>query len=166
MSFFETIKAYQEKDPSASSKFEVLLYPGFWATGFYRVAHRLYSVKLYFLARLVSMLARFFTGVEIHPAAKIGKRLVIDHGMGIVIGGSAIIGDDVLLYHNVTLGATDMESERRHPELKNNVTVGANAILLGNITVGSNAIIAAGATVLADVASDTTVVGVYKGKKI
>lgn len=162
MRFLDTLNAYQKKDPSARSKFEVLLYPGLWATGFYRIAHVLDKIKLRFLARLISTLGRFFTGVEIHPSATIGERFVIDHGMGVVIGGTAIIGDDVLLYHGVTLGALDMNAEVRHPEIGNNVTVGANAMLLGNIKVEDYALIAAGAIVLKDVPAHKTVVGLYK----
>lgn len=165
MSVFETINAYKEKDPSINSKFEVLIFPGFWATGFYRVAHKFSKFKLHFLARLISNIGRFFTGVEIHPAATIGKRFVIDHGMGIVIGGTAIIKDDVLMYHGVTLGAVSMEQCKRHPTIESGVTIGAGAIILGDITIHKNAVIAAGSIVLADVAQDITVVGLYKGKK-
>lgn len=162
MKFIETLNAYQAKDPSARSKFEVLLYPGLWATGFYRFSHRLYKIRLFFLARLISYLGRFFTGIEIHPAAKIGQRFVIDHGMGIVIGGSSIIGNDVLIYHGVTLGATAMDDSKRHPTLSNGVTVGANAIILGNIIIGENTIIGAGATILKDVEANKRIVGLYK----
>lgn len=162
MRFIETLNAYQEKDPSARTKFEVLLYPGLWATGFYRLAHSLHKLKLRFLARLISYLGRFLTGIEIHPAAIIGRRFVIDHGMGIVIGGSAIIEDDVLLYHGVTLGAVAMEDSKRHPTLESGVTVGANAIILGNITIGSNSVIGAGATVLKEVKPNSRIVGLYK----
>ena len=111
MRFWDTLNAYQDKDPSARSKFEVLLYPGLWATGYYRLAHFLDKLHLRFLARFVSLLGRFFTGIEIHPAATIGERFVIDHGMGIVIGGTAVIGDGVLLYHGVTLGAKNMSND-------------------------------------------------------
>lgn len=164
MSMFETIQAYKDKDPSINSSLEVLIMPGLWATGFYRVAHFVNNLKLHFIARLISNVGRFFTGVEIHPAAKIGKRIVIDHGMGIVIGGTSVIGDDVLIYHGVTLGATRLSNSKRHPTIENNVIIGANAILLGDITIRKNSTIAAGAIVLSDVDEAMTVVGVYKRK--
>lgn len=162
MRVIETIKAYQKNDPSAESKFEVLLYPGLWATGFYRLSSKLYKLKLKFLARLVSFIGRFFTGIEIHPAAKIGQRFVIDHGMGIVIGGSSIIGDDVVMYHGVTLGAVDFKSIKRHPTIGNRVMLGANATILGNVTIGEGSTIAAGSIVVKDVPANKTVVGLYK----
>lgn len=162
MRFWDTLNAYQAKDPAARSKLEILLYPGLWATGYYRLSHLLHKIHLYFLARLISLIGRFFTGVEIHPAATIGERFVIDHGMGIVIGGTAVIGDDVLLYHGVTLGAVRISDDKRHPTLKNNVTVGAGATILGDVTIGENSVVAAGAIVLKDVEDNKTVVGIYK----
>lgn len=162
MGFFDTIKAYQKKDPSVKSKLEVLIYPGFWATGYYRLAHLIDKMHLHFIARLISFIGRFFTGVEIHPSATIGKRFIIDHGMGIVIGGSAIIGNDVLMYHGVTLGAVRMNDAKRHPTIEDNVIIGAGAIILGDITIGEGSVVAAGATVLSDVPPKTTVVGLYK----
>ncbi|NLC34806.1 MAG: serine acetyltransferase [Erysipelothrix sp.] len=162
MKLIDTINAYQAKDPSATSKLEVLLYPGLWATGYYRIAHFLYQNKLHFIARLISIWARFVTGIEIHPGAIIGERFVIDHGMGIVIGGTSIIGDDVLMYHNVTLGATKMNNDQRHPTIQSKVTIGAGALILGDIIVEEGATIAAGAIVLANVPQNKTVFGLYK----
>lgn len=152
-------KAYKKNDPALRSFLEFLLYPGIHALFFHRIAHPLYKVHLYFLARFISQWSRFFTGIEIHPGARIGKRLVIDHGMGIVIGEQSIIGDDCLLYHGVTLGSKDNKSIRRHPELKDHVLVGAHAQLLGGITVGSHAVIGANSVVTKDVEEKTVVAG-------
>ena len=158
---FETLSAYQKRDPAARSKLEIfLLYTGVHATIYYRIAHRLYRWHFYFLARLVSQWCRFWTGIEIHPGATIGRRLVIDHGTGIVIGETAVIGDDCLLYQGVTLGGTGKDIGKRHPTLGNNVMVGCGAKLLGPFTVGDNARIAANSVVLRDVPEDATVVGV------
>lgn len=157
----ETIKAYKERDPAARSSLEVfLLYPGIGAVIAHRVAHFLYVHRLRFLARCVSQWSRFCTGIEIHPGAKIGRRLVIDHGMGIVIGETAEIGDDVLLYQGVTLGGTGKEHGKRHPTLGNNVLVGAGAKVLGPFRVGDNARIASGAVVLSAIPDNATAVGV------
>ena len=157
----ETIEAYQRNDPAARSKFEIFwLYSGLHAIMYYRVAHWLYEHRLRFVARWLSQLARRRTGVEIHPAAKIGRRLVIDHGTGIVIGATAEIGDDCLLYQNVTLGGTGAAREKRHPTLGNNVMVGSGAKILGPFQVGDNARIAANAVVLSEVPPNSTVVGV------
>ncbi len=158
---FETLSAYQKRDPAARSKLEIfLLYTGVHATIYYRIAHRLYCWHLYFLARLVSQWCRFWTGIEIHPGATIGRRLVIDHGTGIVIGETAELGDDVLLYQQVTLGGTGKDVGKRHPTIGNNVMVGAGAKVLGPITVHDNARIAAGAVVLQEVPEGATAVGV------
>lgn len=157
---FDLYKAYQAKDPALKSCFELILYPGIWALFNHRIAHFFYKIHLYFLARLISQISRLFTGIEIHPGAKIGKRLVIDHGMGVVIGETAVIKDDCLIYHGVTLGGTSKENVKRHPTLENNVTVGAKAVILGNIIIGENAKVGAGAVVLKDVAPNTTVVGI------
>lgn len=127
---------------------------------FYRIAHFLYNIKLFFIARLISQLGRFFTGIEIHPGAKIGKRLFIDHGMGIVIGETAEIGDDCTIYHQVTLGGTGKDKYKRHPTVGNNVMIGAGAKVLGPINIGNNVKIGAGAVVLKSVEDDVTVVGV------
>ena len=158
---FETLTAYQKRDPAARSKLEVfLLYTGVHATIYYRIAHRLYRWHFYFLARLVSQWCRFWTGIEIHPGATIGRRLVIDHGAGIVIGETAQLGDDVLLYQGVTLGGTGKDVGKRHPTIGNNVMVGAGAKVLGPITIHDNARIAAGAVVLQEVPEGATAVGV------
>ncbi len=149
MKLLETLRAYQRRDPAARSALEVLLlYPGVHALLYYRLAHWLHCRRLCFLARLVSQWARVWTGVEIHPGASIGRRLVIDHGAGIVIGETTVIGDDVLLYQGVTLGGTGKDTGKRHPTLGNGVLVGAGARVLGPLTVGDNARIAAGAVVL------------------
>ncbi len=157
----ETLRAYQARDPAARSRLEIfLLYPGVHAVLYHRVAHFLYRHRLKFLARLVSQWSRCWTGIEIHPGAKIGRRLVIDHGMGIVIGETAEIGDDCLLYHGVTLGGTGKDQGKRHPTLGNNVMVSAGAKVLGPFTVGDNSRIAANAVVLREVPPDATAVGV------
>lgn len=157
----ETLTAYQRNDPAARSKLEIfLLYNGLHAQIYYRVAHWLYGHKCLFLARWVSQRAKRRTGVEIHPAAKIGRRLVIDHGTGIVIGATAEIGDDCLLYQGVTLGGTGKDVGKRHPTLGNNVMVGAGAKVLGPFKVGNNARIAANSVVLREVPDNATVVGV------
>lgn len=156
----ETLSAYQARDPAARSKLEVfLLYPGVHATMYHQAAHFCYCHKMKFLARTISQWSRFWTGIEIHPGAKIGRRLVIDHGMGIVIGETAIIGDDCLLYQGVTLGMTGKHGGKRHPTLGNNVMVGAGTIVLGDIHVGDNVKVAAGSVVVHDVPADTTVAG-------
>ena len=150
-----------ENDPAARSKIEVfLLYPTIHALIAYRVAHYMYTKKLFFLARFISQLSRFFTGIEIHPGATIGRGLVIDHGMGVVIGETAEIGDDVLLYHGVTLGGTGKDKGKRHPTLGNNVVIGAGAKVLGPIYIGNNAKIGANSVVLKDVPEGATAVGI------
>ena len=161
MHLIETLAAYQARDPAARSKLEVfLLYPGVHATINHRIAHWLYNHNCRFLARAVSQWSRFWTGIEIHPGAKIGRRFVIDHGMGIVIGETAEIGDDCLIYHGVTLGGTGKDKGKRHPTLGNNVLVGNGARILGPFTVGDNVRIAAGSVVLREVPPDSTAVGV------
>ena len=150
-----------ENDPAARSKIEVfLLYPTIHALIAYRKAHYFYTKKLFFLARLISQISRFFTGIEIHPGAKIGRGLVIDHGMGVVIGETAEIGDDVLLYHGVTLGGTGKDKGKRHPTLGNNVVIGAGAKVLGPIYIGSNSKVGANSVVLKDVPEGATAVGI------
>ena len=157
----DLLGAYQRRDPAARSKLEVfLLYPGVHATLYHRVAHWLYCRDMKFLARAVSQWSRFWTGIEIHPGAKIGKRLVIDHGMGIVIGETAEIGDDCLIYQGVTLGGTGKDVGKRHPTLGNNVMVGSGAKVLGPFKVGNNVRIAANSVVLREVPDNATVVGV------
>jgi serine O-acetyltransferase len=150
-----------ERDPAARNALEVLFcYPGLQALWFHRFAHWLYRIKVPFIPRLISHISRFLTGVEIHPGAQIGGSVFIDHGMGVVIGETAIIGDYCLIYQGVTLGGTGKESGKRHPTLGDNVVVGAGAKVLGNLEVGSNVRIGAGSVVLRDVPPDSTVVGI------
>lgn len=157
----ESINAYKARDPAARTSFEVLtLYPGLQATRAHRKAHWCYKHKLFFLARLISQHSRKKTGIEIHPGATIGKRLVIDHGMGIVIGETAEIGDDVLLYQGVTLGGTGKDVGKRHPTIGNNVLIGSGAKILGPFRVGDNSRIAANAVVLSEIPPNSTAVGV------
>lgn len=166
MKWLDTVRSYRREDPSAKSNLEViLLYPGIWATFFYRISHLFYKIRLYFIARFISQIARFITGIEIHPGAKIGERFVIDHGMGVVIGETTIIGDDVVLYHGVTLGAIIQKDEKRHPTVGNNVVISTNATILGDIFIGNNVTIGADAIVLADVADNQVVVGIHKKVK-
>lgn len=169
----ETLSAYQARDPAARSKLEIfLLYPGVHAIIYHRLAHWLYCHNLKFLARLVSQWNRHWTGIEIHPGAEIGRRFVVDHGMGIVIGETAQVGDDVLLYHGVTLGGTGKDQGKRHPTIGNNVLIGCGAKVLGPFQVGNNARIAANSVVLSAVPDDATAVGVparlvrIAGKKV
>lgn len=158
---YEDAKNIQKKDPAARSVLEViLLYPGFHALFYYRLSHFFYKHRWFFMARLISQVARFLTGIEIHPGAKIGRRLLIDHGMGVVIGETAEIGDDCTIYHQVTLGGTGKDKNKRHPTIGNNVMVGAGAKVLGPINIGNNVKIGAGAIVLKSVGSNVTVVGV------
>lgn len=157
----ETLAAYQARDPAARSKLEVfLLYPGVHALLYHRLAHSLYRHKFNFLARWISQWSRFWTGVEIHPGAKIGRRFVIDHGMGIVIGETAEVGDDVLLYQGVTLGGTGKDKGKRHPTIGNNVMIGSGAKVLGPFKVCDGARIASNAVVLFEVPENATAVGV------
>lgn len=150
-----------KRDPAARTRLEVLFcYPGVHAIGLYRVAHWLWGMGLKFPARLLSSIARILTGIEIHPAARIGRRLFIDHGFGVVIGETAKIGDDVTLYHDVTLGGTSLDKGHRHPQLGNGVIVGAGAQLLGPISIGDNARVGSNAVVIGDVPAGVTVVGV------
>lgn len=154
-------KNIKKKDPAARNILEVIiLYQGFHVLIYYRIAHFLYKHKRFFGVRLISQIGRFFTGIEIHPGAKIGRRLFIDHGMGIVIGETAEIGDDCTIYHQVTLGGTGKDVLKRHPTIGNNVIVGAGAKLLGPIEIGDNVKIGAGAVVLKNIEDNATVVGV------
>ncbi len=156
----------KEKDPAARNILEVIiLYQGFHSLVFHRISHYLYQKKAFFLARFISQFARFFTGIEIHPGAKIGKRLFIDHGMGIVIGETAEIGDDCIIYHQVTLGGTGKDKIKRHPTIGNHVLIGAGAKVLGAIHIGDNVKIGAGAIVLKDIEDNVTVVGNPAEKK-
>jgi serine O-acetyltransferase len=159
--FWGDIRAAQKRDPAARNFFEILfLYQGLHALVAYRVAHFFYRLRFTFTARAISQLARLVTGIEIHPGAKIGKRFFIDHGMGVVIGETAVVGDDVLLYQGVTLGGTGITKGKRHPTVGNNVVIGAGAKVLGDITVGDNSYIGANAVVIKDVPPNSTVVGV------
>jgi len=157
----EDIACVFDRDPAARNTFDVLTtYPGVHAMLFHRLAHRLWCLGLAWPARLISMLSRWLTGVEIHPAARIGRRFFIDHGMGVVIGETAEIGDDCTLYHGVTLGGTSWEKGKRHPTLKDNVVVGAGAKVLGPITLGAGSRIGSNAVVVKDVPEGGTMVGV------
>lgn len=157
----EDIQTVFAKDPAARSVVEVLFcYPGLHALWLHRVAHFLWQHRMFFLARLLSHINRALTGIEIHPGAKIGRRFFIDHGMGVVIGETAEIGDDVLVYQGVVLGGTTLEKKKRHPTIEDNVVIGAGAILLGPITIGRGALVGAGSVVIKSVPPGATVVGV------
>jgi serine O-acetyltransferase len=157
----EDVATVMEHDPAAKSRLEVFLcYSGLHAVWFYRINHWLWNQNFFLLGRLLSQFARFLTGVEIHPGAQIGRRLFIDHASGVVIGETAIVGDDVTLYQGVTLGGTGKEQGKRHPTLEDGVVAGSGAKILGNITVGKNCRIGAGSVVLRSVPEDSTVVGV------
>jgi serine O-acetyltransferase len=169
----EDIAAVLDRDPAATSRLQVaLLYSGLHALWSYRFHHWLWIHNRRFLARALSQLARLVTGIEIHPGAEIGRRFFVDHGMGVVIGETTIIGDDVTLFQGVTLGGTGKETGKRHPTLRNNVVVGAGARVLGNISIGENSRVGAGSVVLRDVPDNSTVVGVpghivlRKGKRV
>jgi len=171
--FADEIKTVKGRDPAAKSALEVLLlYPGLHALVLYRISHQLWEWKIPLVPRWLSQTARSLTGVEIHPGAQIGKSFFIDHGMGVVIGETAIVGDNVLLYQGTTLGGTGKETGKRHPTLGNNVVVGAGAKILGNITIGDNSYIGANAVVIKNVPPNSTVVGIpgritkQEGRKI
>jgi serine O-acetyltransferase len=157
----EDIASALERDPAAKSKFEIIVcYSGLHAMWMYRLNHWLWHHNWRVLARWLSQVARWLTGIEIHPAAQVGRRVFIDHGMGVVIGETAIVGDDVTMYQGVTLGGTGKEQGKRHPTVSSNVTIGAGAKVLGNITIGENCRIGAGSVVLQDVPDNSTIVGV------
>jgi serine O-acetyltransferase len=157
----EDVAVVFDRDPAARNIVEVLTcYPGIHALIIHRIAHRLWENKLKLIARFLSHIARFFTGIEIHPGANIGRRFFIDHGMGIVIGETAEIKDDVTIYHGVTLGGTSWKKEKRHPTIEENVVIGAGAKILGPFTIGKNSMIGAGSVVVKAVPTDSTVVGV------
>ena len=157
----EDISTIYEKDPAAENIFEVLCcYPGLHALILHRIAHKLNYWRIPLIPRIISNISRFFTGIEIHPAARIGRRFFIDHGMGVVIGATTIIGDDVLIYQGVTLGGTGNEHGKRHPTLGNNIVVGSGAKVLGNIEIGSNSRIGAGSVVIDNVPENSTVIGI------
>ncbi|MDP8213008.1 MAG: serine O-acetyltransferase EpsC [Candidatus Zapsychrus exili] len=171
--FSNEIKETQEKDPAAKGYLQIIiLYSGLHALIMYRISNKLWNMKLTFLARILSQITRFFTGIEIHPGATIGSGLFIDHGMGVVIGETTIIGNNVTLFQGVTLGGTGKETGKRHPTLGDSIVVGAGAKILGNIKIGSNSYIGANAVVIKDAPDNTTVVGVpghvtkQDGKKI
>lgn len=156
---FEFLKAYKEYDPAAKSYLEIFfLYPGPRAVFIHRIAHALYNAKLFFIARLVADISRTVTGIEIHPGAKIGKRLVIDHGVGCVIGETAEIGDDCIIFHGVTLGGLKFDPVKRHPTVGNKVLIGAGAKVLGPIKIGDGARIGANAVVMKEVSAGGTIV--------
>lgn len=157
----ELLAAYKDKDPAVSSTLELLLTnQGIHALIIHRLAHRLYRADLFLLAQIFAKFSRFLTGIEIHPGAQIGRRVVIDHGMGLVIGETAIVGDDVMLFHGATLGGTGKDKGKRHPNIGNGVLVSANSSVLGNVTVGEGSKIGAHALVLEDVPAHVTVVGI------
>ncbi|MEO7599742.1 MAG: serine O-acetyltransferase [Opitutus sp.] len=160
-SFREQIDVIFREDPAATSILEVLIcYPGLHAILLHRLAHGLFQIRMRFIARVLSQLARAITGIEIHPGATIGRRFFIDHGMGVVIGETTIIGDDVILYQGVTLGGTGKDRGKRHPTLGNSVVIGTGAKVLGNITLGNNVKVGAGSVVVHSVPDDSTVVGI------
>lgn len=155
------VKAIKKRDPAARSLLEVLfLYQGLHAIIFHRFAHEFYKKKMFFVARLISQIARFFTLIEIHPGAKIGRGILIDHGAGVVIGETAVVGDNCTIYQGVTLGGVGLQKGKRHPTLGKNVVVGAGAKILGSFEVGDNSIIAANAVLLKPIGDNTTVAGV------
>ncbi|HEY1079165.1 MAG TPA: serine O-acetyltransferase [Bdellovibrio sp.] len=157
---FELLRTYKNYDPAAKSLWEIaLLYPGPKALFFHRIAHFFYSLNLFFIARLFAEISRFMTGIEIHPGATIGRRLVIDHGMGVVIGETAVIGDDCIIFHGVTLGGLKFDPVKRHPTVQNKVLIGTGAKVLGPITVGEGALIGANAVVIKDVPPGATMAG-------
>jgi serine O-acetyltransferase len=161
VSLREQIRAIKREDPAAKSSLEIVLcYPGLHAVFIHKAAHWLYRHKRYVLARLVSQFSRFVTGIEIHPGARLGKRLFIDHGLGVVIGETAEIGDDVLLYQGVTIGGTGSQRGKRHPTLGHRVVVGTGAAVLGNITLGDDVKVGAGSVVVHSVPAGSTVVGI------
>lgn len=159
------IDLIRKKDPAIKSLLEVFLYPSFKALVYYKISHFFYLKKRYFIARYLCERAKRKTGIEIHPGATIGNNLFIDHGCGVVIGETAIIGNDVMLYHGVTLGGISNKKEKRHPTIEDGVVIGCGAKILGNITVGKYAKVGAGSVVVKDISSNTTVVGV-PGKEI
>jgi len=160
---FEFFKAYKDYDPAAKSYWEIIfLYPGPKAIFFHAIAHFLYQNKIYFFARMLSEFSRWMTGIEIHPGAKLGRRLVIDHGMAIVIGETAEIGDDCIIFHEVTLGGVRFDPVKRHPTVGNRVIIGTGAKILGPVLIGDNSKIGANAFVMKDVPPGSVVVGVLK----
>ena len=157
----EDFSNVKKNDPALHSTFELFFnYPGLWAMFFYRISHALYKKGLRFLPRFISAIGQFLTTIDIHPAAQIGRRVFIDHGIGVVIGETVIIGDDVVIYQQVTLGGVSTSKGKRHPTLENNVVIGAGAKVLGNITIGDNSKVGANSVVIKDVPADCTAVGI------
>ena len=155
------IENIMEKDPAAKSKFEVFfLYPSLQSVIYYKISSFFYRYKAFFIARVISQFSRFMTGIEIHPGAKIGEKVFFDHGMGIVVGETAVIGDNCVIFHGVTLGGVASTKTKRHPTLENNVTVGAGAKILGNITIGENSKIGANSVILKDIPKNSVAVGI------
>jgi serine O-acetyltransferase len=151
----------KKNDPALHSTFELFFnYPGLWSLFFHRIAHRLYQMGLRFIPRFISAIGLFLTVIDIHPAAVIGRRVFIDHGVGVVIGETTIIGDDVIIYQQVTLGGVSISTGKRHPTLKNNVVIGAGAKILGNITIGENSKVGANSVVVKDVPENSTAIGI------
>ena len=164
---YDDAKNIVNKDPACRNIVEaIILYPGFHAILLHRLSHFLYKKRLFFLARFISQFARHITGIEIHPGAKIGKRLFIDHGMGIVIGETTTIGDDCVIYHNSTLGGTGKDKNKRHPDVGNNVMIGSGAKVLGPIKIGNNVKIGANSVVLKDVPNNSTIVGIPRYNQV
>ena len=159
--FKEFLDAYKKKDPASRSYFEIITcYPGVHVVFFHKISNFFWKLNLKLIARMISHISRFLTGIEIHPAVKIGKNIFIDHGMGIVIGETTIIGDNVSIYQGVTLGGTKWEKKKRHPTINDNVIIGAGAKVLGPISVGKNSKIGANSVVTRNVPSNTTVIGI------
>ncbi len=158
---FNLIKSIKKRDPAANNYLEIIfLYPGLHALFFHRIANLLWFIKLYFIAKVIAYISRMITGIEIHPGAKIGKNLFIDHGLGVVIGETSIIGNNVLIYHGVTLGGTSLKKGKRHPTIKDEAIIGAGAKILGPITIGKQSRVGANAVVTRNVANFTTVMGI------
>lgn len=156
----DLVEAYKNYDPAAKSKIEILLlYPGIKAILFHQLANLFYSMELFFVARFIAELSRWITGIEIHPGAKLGQRLVIDHGMGVVIGETAIVGNDCIIFHGVTLGGTKFDAVKRHPTIGNNVIIGAGAKILGPVIIGDNVRVGANAVVTKSIDAGKVVVG-------
>jgi len=156
---YEDAKNIKQKDPATKNILEVMiLYPGFHILIYHRISHFLYKHKLYFLARFISQIGRFFTGIEIHPGATIGRRLFIDHGMGIVVGETATIGNDCTIYHDVTLGGTGKDKYKRHPDIGNNVMIGTGSKVIGPIKIGNNVKVGANSTVFKNIPENVTVI--------
>lgn len=160
---FKYLKFIKEKDPSVKTYIDLLFFcPSVWIMFWYRIAHMLYSIKFTFIALMIMSFVRTIYSIDIHPKAKIGKNVFIDHAIGTVIGETTVIKDNCVIYHNVTLGSVDFNLSKRHPTIGSNVIIGAGATILGNITIGDNVKIGANATILKDVMPNTTVVGIYK----